>query len=246
MKFIRILWDIENVALPKESSVCSIVRQLQVYVMTQARVGRDEPFDMLVTAFMCPSKFHTTHAIANYIRLLDSACIEIIAVSEKREDADRKLVARAQRESRVLPPSDTVFAIVSSDKDFCPLYASLRSLGFRVIVVHCATTLEWEDSLSLYAHVCVQWNDIIKVVPADRLPSPLEFHRVVFEGKSRVHRSDVAGRLDPSAYGYRSVSAFLMDAVEHGYMCMEGAWLHFDARCLSAGTDDVEEDDYYS
>ncbi len=229
MKFVRILWDIENIALPKESSPSAIVQQLQMYALTQARMYKDEPFDILVSAFVCPSKFQNAHALANFVRLLDSAGIEIIAVSDKREDADRKLVARALRECRVLPPTDSVIVVVSSDKDFCALYGSMRSLGFRVVVVHCATNLEWEESLALYANVCVRWNDIIRTNRFDRLPSPDELRRVLFGDDDRVHRSIVHTRVDPAAYGYKSVSSLLADAELCGYIVPDGAWLVHNA-----------------
>jgi hypothetical protein len=101
----------------------------------------------------------------------------------------------------------------------------MRSLGFRVVVVHCATNLEWEESLALYANVCVRWNDIIHTNRFDRLPSPEEFRRVLFGKDDRVHRSVVHTRVDPALYGYKSVSSFLADAELCGYIIPNGAWL---------------------
>jgi len=55
------------------------------------------------------------------------------------------------QEMAVLTPADTAFVVISSDQDFRTQYQMMNNAGFRVLVLHNATTPKWTEALTLYA-----------------------------------------------------------------------------------------------
>ena len=152
---LRILWDIENVPIPRNISGFSFASNLISYCeeMFRGRAGADT----LCTAFHCPSKRTFTEADG---RGMDRAQVEQVVVQVKREDADRKMVARLQRESRVLPAGRTCFVVVTSDLDFVSSMKGLGEGGYTVGCLHRAEGYEQAKALGGYA----DWAQHLSVV----------------------------------------------------------------------------------
>ena len=71
--------------------------------------------DTRITAFFNPNGGCVSQKVVGE---LDMSGVELVWVSQKREDADRKLGLRISQEIQVLSPSHTTFIIISSDQDF--------------------------------------------------------------------------------------------------------------------------------
>lgn len=63
--------------------------------------------------------------------------------------------------SQVLPPSQTVFVIISSDQDYRHHFQLLRNSGYVVVVIHDAKTDGWVNVMELHATEAYRWGDII-------------------------------------------------------------------------------------
>jgi hypothetical protein len=53
--------------------------------------------------------------------------------------------------SEDLPPSRTIFVIISSDQDFRNEFQVAKGRGFTVVVLHNATSTRWTKTLEMYA-----------------------------------------------------------------------------------------------
>ena len=95
---LRILWDIENVPIPKGMEAFSVVSAITSYC-EEKLCASGAQIDTLTTCFHCPQKRTLSR---QKIRDLDRASVEQVLVSDKREDADRKIVSRINREMGVL------------------------------------------------------------------------------------------------------------------------------------------------
>lgn len=115
---------------------------------------------------------------------LDRSAVEMICVSPKREDADRKLVSRLQREMAVLPPQRTTMVILSGDMDFVPQYQHARAQGFTVCVIHGGGMNDGNKAaLSLHADIIGDWQVIMAPLIEDRAR----------RAREQLHNSGVTG-----------------------------------------------------
>ena len=148
---VRVLWDIENVGVRREVGALQTVSRLFAFLERRGLYG--PAVDCRVTAFFRPTDAHgnPTNISQQVIDDLDRAAVELVWVSSKREDADRKLTTRVSQEMAVLTPADTAFVVISSDQDFRTQYQMMNNAGFRVLVLHNATTPKWTEALTLYA-----------------------------------------------------------------------------------------------
>ena len=159
---VRVLWDIENVSVPKALGGLKTVEKLRNFLKSKSWVSPG--VDTRITAFFNPSG----HAVSQKtIGELDKSGVELVWVSQKREDADRKLGLRIAQEIRVLTPSSTTFIIVSSDQDFISHMQLLQNGGFHVVVIHKAKSEKWQSSLEMHANEGHKWTDILEYVDND-------------------------------------------------------------------------------
>ena len=114
----RVVWDIENVPVPLGVDAFALVVALEAWLTSRRLWGKD--VDGLVSCFCKPEA--VTRAVQTG---LDRAGVELVFAGQKREDADRKIFARLEREAAVLPRPGTSFVLISSDMDFA---APLRRL----------------------------------------------------------------------------------------------------------------------
>jgi hypothetical protein len=92
----RVLWDIENVSVPSGIDTVEAVRALERWLETRGLWGAGVVG--LITAFFNPDSVGTRMRDA-----LNRANVEQVLASSKREDADRKLNARLERDLALLP-----------------------------------------------------------------------------------------------------------------------------------------------
>ena len=87
----------------------------------------------------------------------------MVLVSKKREDADRKIVQRMQRDGIVLPPENSVFVLISSDLDFGGISAMMTAQGFRVIILFRPqdNAPDLETYLSTHASEVYAWSSVV-------------------------------------------------------------------------------------
>jgi acetolactate synthase regulatory subunit len=157
-KHVRVLWDIENIPISKKQGGLTVVSKLQQFFASQGLHGPG--IDYRITAFFNPEK---SKIRAKVIRELDRANVELVWVSKKREDADRKLTTRIYQDLEILTdPSHTTFIIISSDQDFRHVLTMLTQRGYQTIVIHNASpSSSNEKSLEMPAILSVRWLDII-------------------------------------------------------------------------------------
>lgn len=153
---VRVLWDIENVSVPKSLGGLKTVANLREFLKSRGLLGAG--IDNRITAFFNPSQRSVSQKTVNE---LDKAGIELIWVSTKREDADRKLGMRISQEMQVLIPSMSVFVIISSDQDFRSQMQLLQSSGFRVVVIHQCKTEDWKAAMEMYCSDAFDWSAVI-------------------------------------------------------------------------------------
>jgi hypothetical protein len=154
---VRVLWDIENIFIPKSLGGLETVRRMQDFLQTR---GLHSPgIDFRIAAFFNPSL-----APPRVVRELDKASVEMVWVSSKREDADRKIKTRISQEMMVLRPAGACFVLVSSDQDFRTELQLLSNAGYRVIVIHDAPDgSNWAKAMELHAKEAYRWRDVVGV-----------------------------------------------------------------------------------
>ena len=153
---LRILWDIENVPIPHRMNAFNVASAILSYCEGKY-CEQGAQVDTLMTCFHCPEKRTLPRRV---IRDLDRASIEQVLVSSKREDADRKIVSRIQREMGVLE-SGAIFVLISSDNDFVSSYQSLKGGGFVCHNIHNAPSADLVRALSLYCESCVSLVEVL-------------------------------------------------------------------------------------
>jgi hypothetical protein len=157
--YVRVLWDIENVAVPKELGGMKTVSNLSDFLKSKGWSGSG--IDTRVTAFFNPAQRSISEKVINE---LDKAGVELIWVSKKREDADRKLTMRISQEMQVLTPSITTFVIISSDQDFTRQMQLLQNAGFYVVIIHDAKTESWKSALEMHSSEAFPWSFVAAYV----------------------------------------------------------------------------------
>jgi len=158
--FVRVLWDIENIRVQKEKGGLNTVDDLNVFLRQKGLFGNG--IDTRITAFYNPKKSGLKETI---VEELDKASVELVYVSSKREDADRKLGKRISQEISVLKPSQTTFIIISSDQDFRHQVQVAVNAGYKVIIIHDAEGRKHTQTLELHATESYQWRDIVGRLP---------------------------------------------------------------------------------
>ena len=158
-RHVRVLWDIENVQVPKNHRALSLIANLQKFLADQTPLLFGPGIDVRITAFFNPS---SNRVPSHVVDELDRAAVELVWVSKKREDADRKIGGdivctlscdilyttngfflllnsgiRIHQEMQVLKPPERVsFMLISSDNDFRHHIQLLKNTGYEAIVVH--------------------------------------------------------------------------------------------------------------
>ena len=158
----RVLWDIENVSIPSSVDAFQLVAALERWLAAQGLWGPN--VDGLISCFYNPHNPRFTRALST---LLDRAGVEQVLAGQKREDADRKICARLDREAAVLPCSSTAFVLISSDMDFAAPMRRLVQAGFAsVVLLHAAPAgSQQEATLSHAATSAHKWAEVLLDVP---------------------------------------------------------------------------------
>ena len=166
-KIVRVLWDVENIQVPKRLGGLRTVAALSSFLRSVNLMGQG--VDARITAFFLPTRMPK-----GVVQELDKAAVEMVWVSSKREDADRKLGMRIMQEMAVLPPASTTFVVISSDADFRTHIQQLSNQGFAAIVIHDApeSNAVWTETLVMHASAAYRWSKLLDdFAPADS-PSP--------------------------------------------------------------------------
>jgi hypothetical protein len=153
--FVRVLWDLENIAVPRRIGGLNVVSKIRDFLAKKGLLGTG--IDTRITGFFSPE--HKTMS-SKTVEELDKAGVELVWVSSKREDADRKIGYRISQETQVLKDhKNTTFVIISSDQDFRHHMLLLLNEGYRVIVIHNAPPGKWSQSLEMQASEAYRWQE---------------------------------------------------------------------------------------
>jgi len=211
-RYCRVLWDVENVPVPKRLGGLKTVQGLSAFLRAQGLTGVG--IDCRITAFFAQGRLSK-----GVVQALDKAAVELVLASTKREDADRKLVSRIAQEMAILPPSSSVFIIISSDADFRTHLQQLSNGGFKAIVIHSAPESDsaWTESLRLHASGSFRWLEIL----AEHAGPGTEAAAVEDEGTG-----DAAGAA-ASSDGVDASSAIVAPGdVQVHVLDVHGRWVH--------------------
>ena len=154
IKNVRVLWDIENIPVSKYIGGLRTISILNDFMSAMNLLGKG--IDNRITAFFNPQKMSD-----KVLKDLDNAAVELVWVSVKREDADRKLVHRITQEMSVLNSEETVIILITSDKDFRQQLQLLKNNGFQTIVIHRAQHADWVQSLEMYTAAGFFWDEVM-------------------------------------------------------------------------------------
>ena len=152
-KAVRVLWDLENVAVAKKAGFATITA-LTSFLKSRGLFGSG--IDCRITAFFTMGKVSK-----GVIVDLDRAAVELVWVATKREDADRKLGTRIAQEMAVLPSESTTVVVISSDQDFRTYLQQLTRAGFKAICMHDAPEGNWRRALEMHATESFVWKDVM-------------------------------------------------------------------------------------
>ncbi len=156
---VRVLWDIENVAIPRASSGMEVTSAIHSHAKSLV-AGH---VDLEVKAFYCPSK--GTINKRNEKDLLDSGVV-LVSVSRKREDADRRIKSALQADMRHFPQS-TVFIVLTSDLDFTADFQELNNAGYQIHCVHDSSERRVVEKFSMFCHGVRGWTEVLSGVADD-------------------------------------------------------------------------------
>ncbi len=160
-RHVRVLWDIENISIPKGMGPADAVDQLVQFLDTNGLSGVG--IDTRISAFCRPTGSKFSQKISGE---LGKTRVEVIVCNSKKEDADRKIVDRIDNERAILVPSKTSFILISSDRDFCRVMSSLKNAGFYCAVIHhipaSPANESWLQAIKLCCNKVLFWEDIVK------------------------------------------------------------------------------------
>ena len=156
VRHTRVLWDFENVGVPSGidpfEAVCALERWLETRGLWGAGI------DSSITAFFNPD------SVGERVRkALDRAGVEQVLASSKREDADRKLNARLERDLALLPTGAATAAVfITSDTDFIPQLRRLKQRGGSTVLLTTALHgSQHYSALALAATETHPWEAIV-------------------------------------------------------------------------------------
>ena len=157
VRHTRVLWDFENVGVPSGidpfEAVCALERWLEARGLWGAGI------DSSITAFFEPD------SVGRPLRkALDRAGVEQVLASSKREDADRKLNARLERDLALLPSGAATAAVfITSDTDFIPQLRRLKQRGGPTVLLTTAPHgSQHYSALALAATETHSWQAIVR------------------------------------------------------------------------------------
>ena len=157
----RVLWDIENVSVPSGIDTVEAVRALERWLETRGLWGAGVVG--LITAFFNPDSVGTRMRDA-----LNRANVEQVLASSKREDADRKLNARLERDLALLPiGAATAVVFITADMDFIEQLRRVKERGGPTVLL--TTALHGSAHYNALAHSATEthlWRDIVCTAPA--------------------------------------------------------------------------------
>jgi len=172
--FVRVLWDLENVNIPSSLTGFQVCEAITTFLSAKGLISPTT--DSLMSIFRSPNKKTICKSDE---RDLDRAAVEQIICSDKREDADRKIVNRIGRDMNVLPPDRSHFVIISSDNDFTACYQQLKNNGFKVSVIHNARDARSAGILGMHCINCWSWTEVLS---ATGTKASIVVHPIVISG----------------------------------------------------------------
>jgi len=175
VKRVRIMWDIENVPVPKNIGAVRVVQALQEYLALKSYGGCG--IQTLTYAFTVDYalKEHGETVLSKQCRLdLHEVRVTIILCKDKREEADKMIVHQINEQKSVLdflPKEETVFVLITSDKDFTAICQQLFNAGYVVVVVHDAPPhTNHATKMEMYSSEKLLWKDVLDL--ARQTPAP--------------------------------------------------------------------------
>lgn len=191
----RVLWDIENIGVKRKIGGLETVKRIQNFLGAKGLFGSG--IDCRITAFFNPSS-GSKQISKKVVNELDKAAVEIVWVSDKREDADRKLGNRISQEMHVLKPDETCFVIITSDQDFRHHFQQLHGKGYSVLVVHNAREISrWSAAMEMFCTACYHWNEVLSSTGDDASAAArgstrtnIGFDKISIENLTSHHETD--------------------------------------------------------
>ena len=205
MRHTRVLWDFENVGVPSGidpfEAVCALERWLEARGLWGAGI------DSSITAFFEPD------SVGRPLRkALDRAGVEQVLASSKREDADRKLNARLERDLALLPSGAATAAVfITSDTDFIPQLRRLKQRGGPTVLLTTAPHgSQHYSALALAATETHSWQAIVRSSSSGGQTVAAASKSVVDGGGAPG--SSAAGSSDAGSVGGAGFGAALADS----------------------------------
>ena len=132
---VRLYWDIENVpgeGLDEDST--QMIRTLMAFLKDNYMLSGN--VDMWAVA---PSHYFSKKQ--TMVRDLNEFGIVVVNCSDKAESADHLIKRRVERDLAVMrklevPPQETAFILITSDKDFMDILRDLFCNGHKTVLIH--------------------------------------------------------------------------------------------------------------
>ena len=208
VRHTRVLWDFENVGVPSDidpfEAVCALERWLETRGLWGAGI------DSSITAFFEPD------SVGRPLRkALDRAGVEQVIASSKREDADRKLNARLERDLALLPTGAATAAVfITSDTDFIPQLRRLKQRGGPTVLLTTAPHgSQHYSALALAATETHPWQAIVRSSGGQTVAAaPKGVGSIAVVGGGGAAGSSAAERSDAGSVGGAGFGAALADS----------------------------------
>ena len=208
VRHTRVLWDFENVGVPSGidpfEAVCALERWLETRGLWGAGI------DSSITAFFNPD------SVGERVRkALDRAGVEQVLASSKREDADRKLNARLERDLALLPTGAATAAVfITSDTDFIPQLRRLKQRGGPTVLLTTALHgSQHYSALALAATETHPWEAIVHSSGGQTVAAVAKgVGSIAVVGGGGAAGSSAAGSSDAGSVGGAGFGAALADS----------------------------------
>eukprot|EP00435_Cladocopium_sp_Y103_P003659 s577_g1.t1 len=163
---VRVYWDIQNVGGEvMEGDSARMIRTLMTFLKENYMLSGN--VDMWAVA---PSHYYARKQ--TMVRDLNEFGITVVHCSDKAENADHLIKHRIEKdltmmEKLQLPPRETAFILISSDKDFMDILRKLFFNGHKTVLIHDAEKKgekksEHEEKVTFFSTESFVFSDIVK------------------------------------------------------------------------------------
>lgn len=162
---VRVYWDIQNVGgEAMEGDSARMIRTLMTFLKDNYMLSGN--VDMWAVA---PSHYYARKQ--TMVRDLNEFGITVVHCSDKAENADHLIKHRIEKdltlmEKLQLPPRETAFILITSDKDFMDILRKLFFNGHKTVLIHDAKKgekkSEHEEKVTFFSTESFVFSDIVK------------------------------------------------------------------------------------